>query len=270
MVYHAYAKALHYKEIEFFTDVTAGPIIEDLISVNTKLQQVDAAWGILNWAKEELTFLQEAWYEKLGRWNQALLLYNEKLEKQADDPDPDYVLGKLRSLHALGHWDQLAEYVQDRWGNSPYEERRRIAPIAAAAAWALNQWDLMDDYISVMRADTPDRPFYRAILSLHRNQFPKALTQITRTRDLLDGELTSLSNESYGRAYEYVYILAVVRTSVLTWRSCVASLFEYKCFPSWRKSSITSNGKINLIVKLLSARCGCKGELQSRDLRLLY
>lgn len=203
-MYHAYAKALHYKEIEFFTDVTAGPIIEDLISVNTKLQQSDAAWGILNWAQQELTFHQEAWYEKLGRWDQALLLYSGKLARQPDDPDREDVLGKLRCLHALGHWDMLSEFVQERWGNAPYEERRRIAPIAAAAAWSLNQWDLMDDYISVMKTDTPDKPFYRAILYLHRNQYPKALTQITKTRDLLDGELTSLSNESYGRAYEYV------------------------------------------------------------------
>ena len=205
MVYHAYAKALHYKEIEFFAETT-GPIIEDLISVNTKLQQTDAAWGTLNLAQETTLSSQhqEAWFEKLSRWDKALELYNAKeiADHNNKDPDPDVILGKLRCLHALGQWENLSDFVQSRWTNAPYEERRRIAPIAAAAAWSLNQWDLMDDYISVMKTDTPDRPFYRAILSVHRNQYAKALTQITRTRDLLDGELTSLSSESYGRAYE--------------------------------------------------------------------
>lgn len=223
MVYHAYAKALHYKEIEFFAD-TNNPIIEDLISVNTKLQQSDAAWGTLTFASETLDNFDldnhETWYEKLNRWDQALEAYNRREEEDPDDSD--VVLGKLRCLHALGHWESLSDYVQGRWTNASYEERRRMAPVAAAAAWSLSQWDLMDDYISVMKTDTPDRPFYRAILSVHRNQYSKALTQIARARDLLDGELTSLSNESYGRAYD-----VVVRVQML---SELEEIISYKKF----------------------------------------
>ncbi|GHJ88255.1 hypothetical protein NliqN6_4657 [Naganishia liquefaciens] len=223
MVYHAYAKALHYKEIEFFAD-TNNPIIEDLISVNTKLQQTDAAWGTLTFASETLDNFDldnhETWYEKLNRWDQALEAYNRREEE--DPEDSDIVLGKLRCLHALGHWENLSDYVQGRWTNASYEERRKMAPVAAAAAWSLSQWDLMDDYISVMKTDTPDRPFYRAILSVHRNQYSKALTQIARARDLLDGELTSLSNESYGRAYD-----VVVRVQML---SELEEIISYKKF----------------------------------------
>jgi FKBP12-rapamycin complex-associated protein len=200
MVYNAYAKALHYKEIEFFAD-TSGPIIEDLISVNTKLQQTDAAWGTLTYAQEQLGLLHtESWYEKLGKWDAALSAYDRKVQVMPDDPEA--VLGKLRCLHALGHWEALSDFVQSRWTSAAQEERRRLAPLAAAASWALSQWDLMDDYISVMKADTPDRSFYRAILYVHRGQFPKAQAQISKARDYLDPQLTSLSSESYGRAYE--------------------------------------------------------------------
>ena len=55
---------------------------------------------------------------------------------------------------------------------------------------------------STMKVDSPDRPFYRAILAIHHNQFPKAMGQIAKARDLLDPELTTLVGESYGRSYK--------------------------------------------------------------------
>lgn len=218
MVYHAYAKALHYKEMEFFSE-TSEAIVEDLISINTKLQQTDAAWGTLIFAQETLGLNQnETWYEKLGRWDQALEAYEKK--ERDGDTNTEVVLGKLKCLHALGQWENLSEYVQSRWASAQYDERRRMAPLAAAASWSLSQWDLMDDYISVMKTDTPDRSFYRAILSVHRNAFPKALSQIARARDLLDAELTSLSSEGYSRAYD-----VVVRVQML---SELEEIIDYK------------------------------------------
>ena len=47
----AYAKALHYKEEEFHRGVTPK-LLESLISINNKLQQPDAAAGVLVYAKE--------------------------------------------------------------------------------------------------------------------------------------------------------------------------------------------------------------------------
>ena len=43
---HAYAKALHYKELEYLSS-PATSTIEALISINNQLQQPDAAVGIL-------------------------------------------------------------------------------------------------------------------------------------------------------------------------------------------------------------------------------
>ncbi len=43
-----FAKALHYKELEFFAETSPSTsLVEELIQINTNLQQSDAAFGIL-------------------------------------------------------------------------------------------------------------------------------------------------------------------------------------------------------------------------------
>lgn len=49
----AYAKALHYKEEEFHVGPTTRTL-ESLISINNKLQQPDAAGGVLVYAQNQL------------------------------------------------------------------------------------------------------------------------------------------------------------------------------------------------------------------------
>ncbi|KAJ7667024.1 phosphatidylinositol 3-kinase [Mycena rosella] len=199
MKFLAYAKALHYKELEFFGNASPA-ILESLISINTRLQQHDAAWGALLTAREQYDVTNtEEWYERLGRWQEALVVYDEKAE--ADPGSTEIQIGRMRCLHALGEWEQLASEVDERWPHANHEDRRAIAPMAAAAAWSLSEWDSMDNYISTMRGDSPDRFFYRAILSVHHNQFPKALTHISKARDLLHPELTSFGGPGYARSY---------------------------------------------------------------------
>ena len=202
-IFHAYAKALHYKEMEFFVDASVN-VVEDLISVNQKLQQSDAAWGTLEYAQGNMEMTHDVlWYEKLGRWEEALDVWRER----ATDPETTFdesaiAMGQLQCLHALGEWEALSEHVQARWSDANGEERKEIAPLAAAAAWSLYQWESMDDYISAMRTDSADRNFFKAIIAVHRNQFASAAKHIARARERLDPELTSLTGESYGRAYE--------------------------------------------------------------------
>jgi len=200
MKYMAYAKALHYKELEYFSE-SSPAVIEALIGINTRLQQRDAAWGTLVTAREQYDITQhEEWYERLGRWTEALQAYERKAE--LDPSNPEITSGRMKCLHALGEWDQLAAQVDLTWENASAEDRREIAPMAAAAAWSLNEWDSMEDYISTMKKDSTDRAFYRAILSVHQNQFAKALVHIAKARDLLDPELSSFVGEGYGRSYK--------------------------------------------------------------------
>ncbi|KAK2463572.1 hypothetical protein APHAL10511_004323 [Amanita phalloides] len=197
--YMAYAKALHYKELEFFSE-SSPAVIEALISINTRLQQHDAAWGTLLIAREQYDVTQhEEWYERLGLWQEALVAYEKKAELHPGALDVQ--IGRMKCLHALGEWDQLAAHVEHNWGSANHEEQREIAPMAAAAAWSLHEWESMDNYIQTMKGDSPDRAFYRAILSVHQNQFPKALMHIARARDLLEPELSSFVGEGYGRSY---------------------------------------------------------------------
>ncbi|KAH8808527.1 armadillo-type protein [Xylogone sp. PMI_703] len=203
---HAWAKALHYKELEFCEDQTSGAV-EALIQINNQLQQYDAAIGILRRAqlyKDGIT-LRETWFEKLERWEEALDFYKKREKEHPDQAETfDIIMGKMRCFHALGEWDSLSTLAQNRWHTSSLEIKRAIAPLATAAAWDLGKWDSMDDYLSVMKSNTPDRSFFGAILALHRNQFREAALYVQKAREGLDTELSALVSESYNRAYTVV------------------------------------------------------------------
>eukprot|EP00842_Homolaphlyctis_polyrhiza_P006138 jgi/Hompol1/6525/HPOL_002279-RA len=196
---HAFAKALHYKELEFISEPLANTI-EQLISINNLLQQPDSAVGILTYAQQNHNVeLKESWYERLNRWEDGLAAYERK---QADDPDSvDALLGRMRCLHSLGEWESLAALAKQAWPRAGNDTRKAMATQAAAAAWGLGQWEAMDEYISVLKPDSVDSAFFHAILEIHRNNFPQALSLIGKTRDLLDSELTAIIGESYNRAY---------------------------------------------------------------------
>lgn len=215
---HAYAKALHYKELEFSQEPST-PTIEALISINNQLQQSDAAIGILKHAQQHHDLqLKETWYEKLQRWEDALKAYNDRHEDSIET-----TMGKMRCLHALGEWDQLSQLAQEKWTNSSTDIKRAVAPLAAAAAWGLGQWERMDTYITVMKPESPDRAFFNAILCLHRNNFDEASRHIVQARDLLVTEITALVSESYSRAYG-----VVVRVQML---AELEEIIKYKNLP---------------------------------------
>jgi FKBP12-rapamycin complex-associated protein len=203
---HAYAKALHYKELEFLQDQSSGAV-EALIQINNQLQQYDAAIGILRRAQlySDGIALRETWFEKLERWEEALDFYKQR-EQESTEPGEkiEIIMGKMRCLHALGEWESLSALAQDTFHTSTLDVQRRIAPLATASAWGLGKWDLMDDYLNVMKAQSPDRSFFGAILALHRNQFYEAGVFIQKAREGLDTELSALVSESYNRAYAVV------------------------------------------------------------------
>nr|CAD7572023.1 unnamed protein product [Timema californicum] len=186
-------KALHYKEDEFHKGPNSQ-VFESLISINNKLQQKEAAAGLLEYVMSHQASdlkVQERWYEKLHNWEVALKLYQERLETNLDDIELS--LGQMRGqLHSVAnqHWNQLKD-----------DGRQRMSRMAAAAAWGLGQWDSMEQYVNCIPRDTQDGAFYRAVLSVHREQYSTAQQLIDSARDLLDTELTAMAGESYQRAY---------------------------------------------------------------------
>ncbi|KAF2860296.1 TOR1 phosphatidylinositol 3-kinase [Piedraia hortae CBS 480.64] len=201
---HAFAKALHYKELEFNAEQNASAV-EALISINNQLQQTDAAFGILRKARGYRDVeLKETWFEKLQRWDDALQAYQKREKEAGDNVGLEITMGKMRCLHALGEWDTLSNIAQDRWLNTSSDHHKAIAPLAAAAAWGMGQWDVMDTYLNAMKPASPDRSFFGAILAIHWNQFDQANQHIAKARDGLDTELGALLGESYTRAYSVI------------------------------------------------------------------
>ena len=231
----AYAKALHYKEDEFHKG-RSGPVFESLISINNKLQQKEAAEGLLEYVmnqqqennKQELK-VQVRWYEKLHNWDKALHLYRERLE--ADCQDVESTLGEMRCLEALGEWGQLHEVAMSQWTSQTQETKQRMARMAAAAAWGLNQWESMEKHVALIPKDTQDGAFYRAVLAIHDEQYDLAHRLIDSARDLLDTELTAMAGESYQRAYN-----AMVEVQKL---AELEEVIQYKLVPE-RRSTIKS------------------------------
>ncbi|KTB17890.1 Serine/threonine-protein kinase TOR1 [Nakaseomyces glabratus] len=205
---HAYAKALHYKEVKFIKEPVSSTI-ESLISINNQLHQTDAAIGILKHAQQHHSYqLKETWYEKLQRWDDALDSYTKRAE--AGDNSIEVTVGRMRSLHALGEYETLSQLAENKWKTSNLQVRKKIAPLAAGAAWGLGEWDEIEKYISVMKENSPDKEFFDAVLCLHRNRFDEAEKHIFAARDLLVTEISALINESYTRAYG-----VVVRTQII-------------------------------------------------------
>ncbi|XP_059447340.1 serine/threonine-protein kinase TOR isoform X3 [Corylus avellana] len=222
----AFAKALHYKEMEFEgarskkMDANPVAVVEALIHINNQLHQHEAAVGILSYAQQNLDVqLKESWYEKLQRWDDALNAYTAK----ASQPSSahlvlDAILGRMRCLAALARWEELNSLCKEYWIAAEPAARLEMAPMAARAAWNMGEWDQMADYVS--RLDDGDETklrglgnttaggdgssngtFFRAVLLVRRGKYDEAREYVERARKCLATELAALVLESYERAY---------------------------------------------------------------------
>lgn len=128
--FHAFAKALHYKEYEYL--VNAQPAtIESLVRISNQLQQPDAAIGILVHAQNKhVVQLKESWYEKLQRWDDALLSYKKRVVESPESSEA--MFGIMRCKHALGDWEGLFRMCKEKWLISDLHTKKSVAPLAAA------------------------------------------------------------------------------------------------------------------------------------------
>lgn len=222
----AFAKALHYKEMEFEgprsrnIDANSSVVVESLIHINNQLHQHEAAVGILTYAQQHLDVqLKESWYEKLQRWDDALKAYTTKAE-QATSPNilQEARLGRMRCLAALARWEELNNLCREYWTPAEQAARLEIAPMAASAAWNMGEWDQMAEYVKCLDDgdESKHRPlgntsatgdgssngtFFRAVLLVRRGKYDEAREYVERARKCLATELAALVLESYERAY---------------------------------------------------------------------
>jgi FKBP12-rapamycin complex-associated protein len=233
---HSFAKALHYKELEFNTNPTANGI-QALISINSKLNQPEAARGILKYAQDHLrgVEVQASWHEKLFRWDDDLKIYDKELEEDANNVEA--IFGKIRCLYAIGEWRRLNDHVQDTWekiyGHAPTAAgssgstgdhsssitqqlelmedkaifldvppalKKELCSHAARVAFSLQHWELIPNYINADMDETESHLF-KAVVNIRKMELEDALQEISECRKVMDPTLRSLVSESYTRAY---------------------------------------------------------------------
>ena len=239
----AFAKALHYKEVEFHAAPGDASTIESLISINNQLDEPEAAIGILKSIQQDRTGrnygsrashspssmdvtssatlsveMQETWYEKLGRWEDALAAYERRQIAQPDSLV--VVLGRMRCLRALGEWNKLDALARDAWPrlptsgalqkagsvalSTPSTSHMSVASLAARSAWALSRWSDLELYLHHLPESSLQGAFYRAVLAVHDLRIDDAAIQIDRARKVLSGELAVMIGETYSRAYRHI------------------------------------------------------------------
>ena len=222
----AYAKALHYKESEFRQE-KSHQVIESLIFINNKLQQKEAAEGLLGYVMihPELE-IQVRWYEKLHNWERALGLYEEKLKRIGDDVD--CYLGKMRCLEALGEWSDLSDLASDKWEALGADGQSRAGRLVAVASWGLQEFGKMAEYVKCIPEETQDGSFYRAVLSIHSGDYETGQKLIDQTRLLLDTELTAMAGESYERASAAMVCVQMLAE--------LEEVIQYKLIPERREN----------------------------------
>lgn len=195
----SYAKALHYKELEAFENPSLATM-EELININTFLQQKDAAVGILSQARSISDHpLEESWYTKLNRWDDALELLDRKAMEAPESTD--VMLTRMRCMHALGAWGDVLQLAEETWGNADEGLRANMSYFATNAAWGLHKWGLMRTFAKALKKNDPQRPWMRAVLSINKSEFDEAQGYINEARDQFSSYISKKLAENYSRAY---------------------------------------------------------------------
>ena len=268
----AYAKALHYKEKEFRENASL-PLVEELISLNNQLQNYDAAAGLIEYTKqvsqnetEQNIELNQAWYEKLGRWQQALDIYESKLRD--DGQNPQLLVGKLNCLHELGDWEALDETARTMWNVADEQTRSNARPLYAAALWYLEAWGRFGRIVEEMKDNTFVSCFYRTVLSIHNEDYTAAERLITQQRVMLDTELSSLNGESYERAYSTVakaQMLAELEEVIAYKEGAISADQKNIMRAAWAQRLRSTKADVSVWQRLLKIRSFVLTETESSD-----
>jgi hypothetical protein len=115
----------------------------------------------------------------------------------------------------------------------------KAAVIGARSAWSLNEWNLMDTFVSQLPEDNIDACFMRAVLAIHHENYLESAQLIEQTRRHLDSNITALLAESYGRAY--VPLIMVQQCSELEEIAEFKMLMREAGLDDWRQDSLTNN-----------------------------
>lgn len=201
---NAYAKALHYKEMEYET--TPDTCIEKLIQINNQLHLNDAAVGVLRYSQKyhaDVTEVKDELYEKLGRWEEALEAYERK---QLTIPiQTELTMGRIRCLNALGESEvvlRVIKQAEDKLADSGQAET--VAVFASKAAFDIGDWDCLKHYLANANTNSPGIAFYKAALFIHEGEYRQAEELIAEARNTIGRQLAPIMGEGYTRIYSFI------------------------------------------------------------------
>jgi len=64
----------------------------------------------------------------------------------------------------LAEWEELIKLSEDTWLRADKVIKKKMAPLAAAAAWNLAKWAPMEEYISAIPDSTVSPSYYLQIM----------------------------------------------------------------------------------------------------------
>ena len=194
----AYAKALHYKEVEFNADPSSD-CLEQIIRISVMLQQPLMANGIVEYSKRvDYLELQGSWYEPLKRWDDAIAQYCKR--EQESPGNQAIVSGLMRCYNAFGEWHPLYQLAEKYRDLNLYED---LPSLGAMASWGLGKWPKIQVFLELMEENSLDRRYFEAILAVHEERYEDAQRVIDMSHRLsLEQNIAGDLKQSYVHAYK--------------------------------------------------------------------
>ena len=70
--------------------------------------------------------------------------------------------------------NRLYDIASEMWPMGDDDTRQQMSVMATSAAWGLNQWDGMEEYVRCIPRESFDGAFYQALLNIHNHSFVEA------------------------------------------------------------------------------------------------
>lgn len=309
---NALAKALYYREIEFESNPQNVIESLISINYGLQ-QPEAANGILIYAQKNLSIDMKEEWYQKLHRWEDALRSYQAKLMRSPKAEDAligqmqcQRALSDWEALEKTAQeiWSQsiaprpAVPMSPTSSGNLPllsspsssspvlaltgegetggidlHALKPKIAEMAAAAAWNLGRWEDLEEYNKGIESGSYESLFYESVICIHNNQYTEALTTIDKAREVLDGKITSLLNESYSRAYSLIIELQHLKEleEIITYKQSESNPARQKRLESlWKVRQNHMQKDIDIWQKILTIRSLVKDRTDDVDLYIKY
>jgi FAT domain len=148
-------------------------------------QQADGMFYSVIWSTDDVVVNngdhidlaeRESWLAKLGSWEEALAVYEQKLKNNANDFEA--ILGCMRCLDASGEWQGVLELAEKTWPalsvsfapsqlDSRQEQplsqipihvsarsQKKALRLCAQAAWRLGHWGDLEKFTTELNSNT--------------------------------------------------------------------------------------------------------------------